>query len=410
MSKKKKKPQRMTPATYSRVKHSRTDTPLHAAHSAYMKGISDKNRENEVTITLKIAQKTPVAEMKDRLFYDRAKHLPVLFTGQTAQVVTGAQMEEFLNEEIRERDTKKIKKGWDYRAVKNGGEKKQRYENKEIPDGERLMLHVVTLPAWSTELLSVHAEDDDLAELTEKIGAKFELLTGCKVLCSNLHGDTDNYHFDIFCAEYERTDQGGLEYDYHVGAIAAGKGTEILIRKHEDGFKNLNQNDLIEATARLAKEADPAWRAIPANKKGKFHCFYDLDIGRFADEWVKTFAKNKGLTEELKKRMDRFDDFEGKLDGYKKRAQKLIAEGPKYIKDLEFKLSKANNENNLLKKLSDSQSTEIAAYKKKLAAIVHHELEPKQLSQITRLPSVQSTVPQEWQQSPNIQKHEVRSR
>jgi hypothetical protein len=408
MSKAKKKPQRMTPATYSRVKHSRTDSALHAEHSAYMKKISDSNRENEVTVTLKIAQKTPVAEMTGRLFYNRAKHLPVLFTGQTAQVVTGAQMEEFLIEEIRERHTKFTKKGMDYLAEKKGGVAKQRYEKKEIPNDQRLLLHVVTLPAWSTELLDKHALDDDLATFTEDIGKKFESLTGCKVLCSNLHGDTDNYHFDVFCAEYARADKGGLEYGCHVGAIAAGKGTEILIRKHEDGFKNLYKNDLSEATARLAKESDPVWRALPANKKGKFHCFYDLEIGRFADQWVKLFAAKRGLTGELKTRMDRFDDFEGKLDGYKKRAQKLVTEGPKCIKDLEAKLAKAHNENNLLKNPSDSQSNEIAAYKKKLAAVVGLKLEP--FKQITRLPSDQATLPQEFQPTQNIQKAEVRCR
>jgi len=150
-------------------------------------------------------------------------------------------------------------------------------------NNEPLRIEVIPLSSWHSELINSHGAAI-LDKLAWEIGLACERLTGRKVLGLCWHLDTSNYHLDILS-----TDINDLLVPYpsvigKTGAWLFSAGAAIDLRYADEGFPV--DPDI------LASEKNNEKRE--RSKKG-CTSLRNLDLGLFADRWIRNWAATKGL-------------------------------------------------------------------------------------------------------------------
>lgn len=387
----------------ARVEHMDVNTDRHKEDSKQMKAISEKNREATIKIKVPLPPQ-PEAILSGRSYVGE-KQLPVIYTEGEPRLVSGEEMRNVIKAEKDARPIKYTHNGYSYWTRKDGteGSSKKKPRVTKMPENERLQFYTVTFSSWQTELLDHHATDDDLKQLGSCLSKHMELLRGVKMVASNLHADTNNLHYDLTFAEYDRTAEGGRPYDSlvsgaEVASSEAKKGRVIMLRYADEGFP-VDEADLADARTNMEKTANDPERG--------HKLFWDLELCRAGDRWIRSWVIKKELQEEFMERRRRFEKHASAVLGGKSQLQKVASNETqemirktlrenasmkttikgltdenvtlkKRISGLELEIKAVRAENTSLRYQSEAQNAKLEQLESNMAVLLAKANEPRQ--------------------------------
>ena len=267
------------------IQHSNVESPTHKHDKEFFKSLHSRRAK----LVLEFPTETPMPNAARRTF-DGEQHFPIVFDNQGKAVkVSGKTYEQHLEGARRLRLKKRVSKGT---YTLKSGVKKPRKPVK-VDNAAPLIRETVPLPPWMSELVSIHASELDLLHFGEFLRHKLEDLTGDKAQAVNFHYDTPIIHPDIVRAP--RSPFGEFYSTHRTGAWRISDGRSIVLRYHRMGFP-VDPELLKTVTKFLEKDRG----------RSGFSCHWNLELGYAADEWVSSWAVQRGLGEELEHRRKRF--------------------------------------------------------------------------------------------------------